>query len=414
MAESSLAADLAAEQADAVRALLATPVVDADQDPETFRLVVRHRVWLTTYFETACGWRVSVDAGAGFARLAKRSSGLPDPTRPLQRVRQSRRPAFGARGYELLCLVCAELVRHPVTTMGLLAGAVTAESGLETERQAERSAFVDAVLALRSWGVVRVASAEVEAYVGDRRANAILTADTSRLHQLLCSAQAPSALPADTGPLEAIDALCVEPRYGVAPVTPEEADEGQRLRWVRHRLARMVLDDPAVELADLGATERDYLANPAGRRWLRERVAEAGLVLEERADGLLAVDPSGRASDRLFPAPNGNVAQLALLLVDRLVRTAPDGSRRLVELRAPELAHEVHELFRRFPSWARGSRDGTGPQTLADGAVALLVAHGLCRQEQDGTLVPLPAVARYRVGEPKVLEGQGSLFEEEP
>ena len=413
MAESGLAADLASERADAVRALLATPVVDAEQTPETFRLVVRHAAWLVTWFESACGWRVSVDAPAGFARLAKRPVGEPDPTRPLRRARRSTRPEFGARAYQLLCLTCAELVRHPVTTMGLLARAVTAESGLETERHSERSAFVDAVLALRSWGVLRVASGDVEAYVADRTANAILSADTTRLHQLLCSAQAPSALPPEVGPVEAIEALCVEPRYGVAPVSPEDADEDQRLRWIRHSLARRVLDDPAVEAASLGAAERDYLANPAGRRWLRDRVSEAGLVLEERADGILAVDPSGRASDHLFPAPTGNVAQLALLLVDRLVTTMPDGSHRLVELRPPELDREVEAVLRRFPRWAVGNRDGDGPRRFTEEAVGLLVAHGLCRRGNDGTLVPLPPVARYRVGEPQVVVGQGSLFEEE-
>ena len=53
-----------------------------------------------------------------------------------------------------------------------------------------------------------------------------------------------------------------------------------------------------MHLDELSAAEREYLANPAGRRWLRDRVAEAGFELEERAEGLLAVDPDGLATDR--------------------------------------------------------------------------------------------------------------------
>ena len=44
--------------------------------------------------------------------------------------------------------VAAELVRTPVTTVGLLARAVTADAGLDTSRRTERSAFVDALLVL--------------------------------------------------------------------------------------------------------------------------------------------------------------------------------------------------------------------------------------------------------------------------
>ena len=48
---------------------------------------------------------------------------------------------------------------------------------------------------------------------------------------------------------------------------------------------------------------------------------------------------------------------------------------------------------------------------LVDAASVLLVGHGLCLQRDDGTLVALPAIARYRVGEPTTT-AQTSLFEE--
>lgn len=410
MPEPMLATHIAGERADAIRALLARPLLDAGRAADAFRLVVRHSGWLTEWFETSCGWRLAVDPGAGFARLAKRPAGQPDPTRPLRRRRSSSDAPFDRRRYQLLCLVCAELVRAPVTTMGLLARAVTAEAGLDTSRQAERRALVDALLVLVDWGAVSSGTSDLEAFIADRTANALLTADTTRLHQLVVSAQSPSTLTPAPAAVEAAAVLRVEPRYGVAASAPSDADEEQRLRWVRHTVARRLLDDPVVHLADLTEAEQEYLAHPSGRRWLRDRVAEAGLVLEERADGLLAVDPDATATDLTFPERTGHANQLALLLIDRLVRAGADGSRRLVELGPVELRRELDDVLRRYPAWAQGQREGEGPRLLLDRALDRLVAFGLCRRADDGTVVALPAAARYRVGEPTVTGGQESLF----
>ena len=77
----------------------------------------------------------------------------------------------------------------------------------------ERSAFVDALLVLRSWGALRVEGGEVEAFLDSDRANAILSADTARLHRLIVSAVAPSTLPGDVDFAEAVERLLAEPRY---------------------------------------------------------------------------------------------------------------------------------------------------------------------------------------------------------
>ncbi|MHB2023642.1 MAG: TIGR02678 family protein [Mycobacteriales bacterium] len=400
MVESLLAADLADERSRAARVLLATPLLNAATDADAFRLVVRQAPWLTTFFEEACGWTLVVDANAGFARLGKRPVGAPDTSRPLRRARGSG-GAFNRRRYQLLCLACAELVRHPVTTIGLLAAAVTPVAGLDTSRYGERGAFVDALRTLICWGTLRVSSGEVEAFVDNERANAILIADTVRLHRLLVSAVAPSALPADLDVDAAIERLLAEPRYG--DPSPEGAEVGSdeaRHRWTRHRLGRRLLDDPVTYLDELTEAERDYLASPGGRRWVRDRVTEAGFELEERAEGLLAVDPDGLATDQRFPAPLGNAHQLALLLVDRL---APDR-----RLSPAQLAAAVEEILARYPSWARGARQGDGAEHLTDEAVELLVGFGLARTEPDGSLRARPALTRYRVDLPTT----PSLFED--
>lgn len=412
MPDATLTTDLADERSRAIRTLLASPLLDVDDQPDGFRLVVAHAAWLVEWFETTCGWTLVVDVPAGFARLAKRADSV-GADRPLTRTRGSGGP-FDRRRYQLLCLICAELVRHPVTTIGLLAGSVTAEADLDTSRRRERACFVDAIRALLAWGAVRIAAGDVDTFVDDSSGNAILTADTTRLHRLLATSGSPAALPAHTNVETAIAELLREPRYGTAATEPESADEAQRLRHARHTLARRLLDDPVVHVEDLTEAHRDYLANPSGRRWLRDRVAEAGMELEERAEGLLAVDVDGIATDRHFPAPHGNAHQLALLLIDRLVAVDDDGTRRLLRLSRASLRREVVAVLDRFESWARSHRDDDGPDRLADQAVGLLVDFGLADVEADGTVVARPAMARYRVGEPTVVAPQTSLFEEIP
>ncbi len=140
-----------------------------------------------------CGWHLAVDPAAGFARLAKRVADV-DVSRPLTRIRGTGAP-FDRRRYQLLCLLAAELVQHPVTTVGLLARAVTADAGLDTSRRIERAALVDALRALIGWGTVRATVGDVDDFLDSDRGNAILHAETVRLHRLLVSATAPAAFP---------------------------------------------------------------------------------------------------------------------------------------------------------------------------------------------------------------------------
>lgn len=410
MPDASLADLHAAERSRAIRELLRHPLLDFSSDPDRFGLVVRHHEWLADWFEASCGWRLTVDIGAGFARLSKRSV-RPDPTRPLRRPRGAR-AQFGRRRFQLLCLVCAELVRRPVTTIGLLAQALTSEAEFDTSRYGDRSSFVDALLVLGEWGVVRATAGTVEAFQDDERANAILAADTARLHRLLVSTNAPSHIEKTADLVEAIALLLAEPRYGDAPQDLGAAPEEQRLRWTRHSIARRVFDDPVVLLSDLSEAERDYLLHPSGRAWLRQRAAEAGLELEERAEGVLAVDPEAIATDLQFPAPVGNAYQLALLLIDRLVSPDPRGHRTVGILTPAALHRAVADVLAGHPAWAKGQREGDGPAMLAEEAVILLVSFGLVRKDDNGTVVGLPAIARYRVGAPVTSPPSPSLFEE--
>lgn len=388
-----LATALEDERATAVRSLLRWPLLDAGADPDAFRLVVRHADWLTAYFEQTCGWALAIDPSSGFARLSKRAAA--DDIRPLRRTRGDRGP-FDRRRYQLLCLICAQLIRHPATTIGLLAGAVATDAGLDTSKYGERGAFVDALRALVAWGALRVTSGEIDGYLDSENANALLVCDTTRLHRLLASSIAPSSLPDDLDTTSAIEALRSEPRYGDVELASDEV----KLRWARHRVGRRLLDDPAVHLDELSETEREYLASSGGRRWARDRVTEAGFELEERLEGLVAVDADRIATDASFPAPQGNAHQLALLLVDRLLPLDADGRRRLGRLDPFQLQRAVDDILTRFPNWAQGARDADGAARLVRDAVDLLASFQLVRRDDEGGVHALPALARYRAGEP--------------
>lgn len=396
MAESPLASQLAEERSRGIRLLLGRPFLDVDADRDDFRFVARHRDWLVEWFEMACGWQLVVDVTAGFARLAKRGS-RPDASRGPRRIRGSAQP-FDRRRYELFCLVCAELTTRAATTIGILAGDIasaTAAIGtrFDSAKQRDRTAFVDALKLLASWGVLRFEGGDIDAYVGDADANAVVAVDTARMHRLPATARAPSSITAPTT-AEATEALAAEPRYGAAATDPSGADEEQRLRWTRHSLARRVLDDPAVYLDELSEPERDYIANPSGRRWLRDRIAESGLQLEERAEGFVAVDPDELATDIVFPGTGGTVKQVALLLIDRLVVAGE-----LRDRDRHELVRYVRTLLARHAGWAKEYREGDGPERLADAAITLLEQLRLVVREAE-SIRPRPALARYAPGEP--------------
>lgn len=427
---SVLADELSRARSEAVRTLLARPLLDQTVDRSAFALVAQHRGWLTQWFDDTCGWRLTVDVRDGVARLHKRTD-RPDPTRPAVRPRRSRsaqRP-FDRRRYQLLCLIAADLVRRPAITISLLAAeleSVTlADPALDVfepaERQTERRAFVDALNLLARWGVLRTTGGELSEFVDDPDANAIVEVDQSRLHRLLASAVAPStlhdeaahdAIAADDpigndaagaeryGPFDPAVQLTHEPRYGTAVDDSLDADEQQRNRWRRHSLARRLLDDPVVHLDELTDGQRDYLTSQAGRQWLRTRVAEAGFVLEERAEGWAAIDPDAVATDRVFPGPGDNVKQAALLLLDRLVDHDEAGERRLTARTHAELEQHLLGLLDRHKGWAKQARDGDGPARLTADAVALLAELGLVTTDAEA-VQPRPMLARYTTKPPR-------------
>lgn len=407
----TLRSELDDERAEAIRRLLASPMLGVETDREAWSLVSRHGSWLTDWFDTTCGWTLHVDAAAGFARLTKRHP-TTDPTRPLRRRRGDRRP-FDRRRYQLLCLVAAEFVSHPVTTVGLLAAAVASGSDFATDRHRDRVAFVDAVGALQAWGVVSVTSGDVDDFAGNESANALLHADLSRLHHLLDPTTAASNFDPDAAFDDALVALGAEPRYG----TDGAIDSSDPYRRTRHHLARRLLDNPALLLDDCTDDEQRYLATGAGREWLRQRCADCGFVLEERAEGLVAIDATGQASDDAFPGPGGTVHQMALLLIDELVGVDIEGARTVRNRSRTELVAAVERYLRDHPSWAKSYRSADsdthdGAAALAADAIGLLIRFDLVCIDGD-RIEPRAPICRYQPGLPTT-SPDATLFPELP
>lgn len=382
-----------------IRALLTAPLVAARTTPDVFDLVRRRAEPIRRWFDFYCGWSVTVEPRLGYARLAKVRPAL-DASRPARRPRSGRAP-FDRRRYVLLCVTAAELLAVPVTTIGLLADRVAracatdeALRGFDTSSRGERMAFVDVLRLLASYGAVEVLDGATESYVDSAQAKVLYRIDSTRVMQLLTAPVGASRLGVGLTDVpvrfeELLIELSRERRYGSVDETGEVFVSGtQRNLWLRHSIFRRLVDDPVVYLADLTAEQRGYLASPTGRQLLRRAADQGGFLLEERAEGVMLIDPDGIATDLRFPDDSSNAKVAALLLLDYM-----DGAVVTTE----QLQRRAAELLARFPRWAKGYRGDNGEAELMSDALDVLTGFGLVRR--DGPLVrPLPAAARYALG----------------
>ncbi|MTV27823.1 TIGR02678 family protein [Nitriliruptoraceae bacterium ZYF776] len=379
------------ERATAIRALLATPLLTRQNDPDSFALAAVHRTWLTTWFDERCGWPLTVDLHGGFARLAKRRSGR-DATRGARRTADGQ--PFDQLRYVLLFSVAAELVARPHTTIADLADTLqvvtTADPELPSFDPTEhrhRRAYTDVLRWLLDHGFAQLTAGDLDRY-GHEGHDAVLEADVTRLAVLPGTARSPSHL--DVPPTDHagfVTALADEPRYGTAH--DRVGDDDLRNRWARHQLLRELLDDPAV-LRDQLLPEADaYLDTPTGRRVAQQAVADAGMVLERHAEVLLAIDARRQATDATFGDRASTVAQVAAVLLDELCAAdAPVPHDRL--------RTRCRHLLDGDPGWATTYQDDTGHRRLAAAALDLLVAFALATVEHD-EVTPTAAAHRFRV-----------------
>jgi uncharacterized protein (TIGR02678 family) len=391
-----------AEQEDVargIRLLLRRPLLTQAADQDGFDLIRRRQLPLQAWFDYCCGWSLLVEPRLGYARLVKIGT-VNDASRPARR-RRSGRASFDRRRYVLLCVIAAELLNTPVTTIGLLADRVMQAcavdevlSDFDSSHRAERMAFVDALRLLEWLGAVEVLDGSSDSYVEADSAKVLYRVNTTLLIRLLAAPRGASALavdPADV-PLRfdrLLAQLSKETRYGAKEIDSIGASDVRHNLWLRHSILRRLFDEPVVYRSDLTAEQLDYLTSLSGRQIMRKAAAQAGFVLEEREEGFLLVDPDAIATDSTFPDSGSNAKIAALLLLDHLGEAA-------VERTRTELLIAGQAILDRFPSWGKAYRTDDGLQRLTDEALDILLAFRLIRQ--DGELYSaLPAAARYSV-----------------
>ena len=348
-----------AERARAIRALLRSPVLDQMND--AFGVVVRHESWLRTWFHGTCDWSLVVDHRRGFARLHK----IPGPGSlarpPLRALRASKKP-FDHRRYTLFCVTVIALGRFPRGQVSLqdlsgrIADITSNEEGLgeyTASDKSERVALGDVLDFLSSFGILTTVD-QRDDYEHNESANALYTIDDRRLAQLFL-----------------------------------QRDLGTE-RSERHSVMRRLLDDPAVHRDELDGEQREFLNSSAG--WVRRRLADAGLLLEHRAGGWCAVDPTTESTDMRFPQPNTIAHQAALLAISDLGRSPEHTSNWIPRT---QLRQTLADLMDEHVHWAKGYRDEGGLDKLTDEVLGVLNSFGLTRADALGCEFR-PVAGRFR------------------
>ncbi|MCZ9340202.1 TIGR02678 family protein, partial [Streptomyces sp. TRM76130] len=299
------------------------------------------------------------------------------------------------RRYVLLCLALAALERGEAqVALGRLAEQVVldaadprlAAAGVEftLERREERLDLAAVVRLLLRYGVLRRVAGDEDAYVSGA-GDVLYDVERRVLAGLLAARHGPSM----------ITATDFEER--LAALTAESALDSDELRFraIRQRLTRRLLDDPVLYYDELTDEELVYLTRQ--RAFLAARVTElTGLVPEVRAEGIAMVDPQDDLTDVRMPE-QGTHGHVTLLLAEHLAAADGEVSRGELERRTRELA-DVHGSF-----WSKSARQPGAEGQLVEQALAKLTALGLVRRTPDG-VAPLPALARYAVGETVVVE----------
>jgi uncharacterized protein (TIGR02678 family) len=183
----------------------------------------------------------------------------------------------------------------------------------------------------------------------------------------------------------------------LAELTAESALDSDELRFraIRQRLTRRLLDDPVLYYAELSDEELVYLTRQ--RAFITARITElTGLVAEVRAEGIAMVDPLDDLTDVRMPE-QGTHGHVTLLLAEHLAGATDAVGRGELERRVRELAQQ-HGGF-----WSKNARQPGAEGELVDQALAKLTALGLVTTAPGGVL-PLPALARYAVGDTVVRE----------
>jgi uncharacterized protein (TIGR02678 family) len=385
----------------ALRGLLMAPLMGAEH--EDFPAARHQADALRDWFARETGWVLQVEHEG--ARLYKRPADLASPTRGL--------PGYDRRRYVLLCLACAVLERADAQiTLRLLgerllqcsAEPALASAGFTFTLGAhhERRELVAVCRTLLELGVlVRVAGDE-DAFVhaGGDQADALYDVQRRALAAMLAAVRGPSTFRPEEAPSTLDQRL-----HALVDEHVADSDEGRRTS-LRHGLARRLLDDPVIYIETLDPESRAYFVNQRGA--MAARLCEAaGLVAEQRAEGLALVDEAGSLTDVAMPA-EGTDAHATLLVAEFLAsdarqRHAADGasnpSAGLTEHAVVAFLRDARSQYGRY--WRKSAREPGAERELAATAIERLEKLELIVRDAD-RISPLPALARFALGAAEV------------
>jgi uncharacterized protein (TIGR02678 family) len=334
VAENVSALDLG-EYQQAARQVLRYPLITAAYpDKATLPLVRKWAPQLRQDLAETLGY--TLISNGDTIRLRRVQDTL-DPTRPA--YTRAKKP-FDRRRYAYLVLTLSALGRSGrQIALSELADAVAADAGridglgLDTERKADRDAFVDAVAWLEARGALRMADGSAADWVNDpERAEALYDIDRDIVGAVYAPSRVLQHLDSVTGLLG--DAASAGPAQGV---NAERRRAGRRAR-------RLVLENPVVYYADVDENLRGLLRSPALAEDL-ERLT--GLPLERRAEGVALINTGSRLTDVTFPG-TGTVAQAALLLSARIAGYLQRNRERVEHLPAATAAERLAEASARI------------------------------------------------------------------
>jgi uncharacterized protein (TIGR02678 family) len=304
----------AGERRIAARHLLAAPILTANRQPAELDLVRRHATALKAMFAGQLGYALIVESS--FARLVKAPLPASAPLRPARRATDD--SPFTATTYVHLSLACAALLAPGVGEQILISALVdqiradAAEQGITiTDGIGDRRQLVAALRLLTSWGVVSETDGSLTAWGERSEDEALLSINRALLIHLL-----PSPLHQFATAEEAWS----------WPGTAEPP---------RRRLRQRLVENPALFRAELPGDELDVLSRERNEV-ARQLDENFGLVLEVRAEGVLAYDPSGTLTDLDFPG-SGSAKQAALLLLDELTAAIAPTAESIVLVDGAEL-----------------------------------------------------------------------------
>jgi uncharacterized protein (TIGR02678 family) len=386
----------------ALRGLLMTPLMTSAH--ADFAAVRRHAESLRDWFARETGWILNVERDC--ARLFKRPADLLDPTRGL--------PDYDRRRYVLLSLACAVLERaDPQITLRVLGDRLlalaTAPSlnalgfSFTLQTPQERRELVAVCRHLLDLGVLHRVAGEEDGYVhhaseaAEHLHDALYDVQRRVLAGILAAVRGPSTWAADEAPRD------IEQRLlALAGEHVPDSDEGRRTA-TRRDLSRRLLDDPVVYTDSLDGNTRAYFLNQRGAMGARLSEA-AGLVPEQRAEGLALADEAGALTDISMPA-EGTEAYVTLLVAEYLAGRLPEGSERAdrlaTESDVTRFIEEARERYGRY--WRRSAREPGTQRELAQIALERLRKLRLIAMSADG-IQPLPAISRFAVGPAEVRE----------